>query len=215
MNDTRLKTIYSIALVSSMSLIMAVGCTGNDSMKYKVDTSLAEESTSEVVEMQDTEVSIEEDVAENSQIENAIMQEIEDLIGVKETATTPEEAELVSDAVTPEPERVLIKFAFDESTVSSEHGDTLWQYAQYLKENSNLVLEVSGHTDESGERVYNEYLSQKRAQAVAKILVEFGAPEDRVKTIGYANDLPLQGAISHREHRRVELDFQDQHIVSN
>ncbi len=214
MNNLPLKTLYSVALISSMSLIMATGCTGNDSLKYKVDTSLAETASVEVTavdsekELMHDEVAIEDMQAEIETVEETII-----ALDVVETSEQAVEPAMVES--TPRPDNTIIHFSFDNSQVTDEHGDALWQYAQFLKENPNLVLEVSGHTDESGERVYNEYLSKKRAESVASILIEFGAPEDRIKIVGYASDLPLAGARNHKEHRRVELDFQDQQIVSN
>ena len=116
---------------------------------------------------------------------------------------------------TPKPDSGLISFAFDQSIIDAQYGELLWQHAQYLKENKNLVLLVSGHTDSSGAKKYNDMLSKKRAKQVASILIEFGVPAERIKVSGNGSDQPLAGALTHRDNRRVELEFQDQQIVSN
>ena len=118
-----------------------------------------------------------------------------------------ENSTLKNKNITPEPQQKIISFAFNKSDVNAEYGELLWQYAQYLKENEGVILEVSGHTDNSGARVYNESLSKKRADQVANILFEFGAPVDRVVVIGKGSESPLANAVLNREHRRVELNY--------
>ena len=54
-----------------------------------------------------------------------------------------------------------------------------------------------------------------RTDSVAGVLLGLGVSEEQINVIGNASDEPLMGAISHREHRRVELNYQDQNIVSN
>ena len=54
------------------------------------------------------------------------------------------------------------------------------------------VVEVEGHTDESGAADYNKVLSQKRADNVKAYLVSnFGFSEDQFKAIGYGEERPL------------------------
>ena len=112
------------------------------------------------------------------------------------------------------PEESLIGFGFDRSEVDEQFHELLKQHAQYLSENKDIKLKVTGHTDSFGPKEYNQYLSKKRAEAVAKLLVEYGAPEDQIVLEGNADDEPLLTAAHQREHRRVELDYQDQRLVS-
>ena len=115
---------------------------------------------------------------------------------------------------TNKPQERLIGFGFDQSGVDEQYHELLKQHAQYLSENKDIKLKVSGHTDSFGPKEYNQYLSQKRAEAVAQLLVEFGAPEDRIVLESSADEEPLISAAHQREHRRVELDYQDQRLVS-
>ncbi len=212
MKNLNKQAVYSAALISSMSLIMVVGCAGNDSVKYKVDTSLADET---LVVVEEPVPSVVEVQAEEQVIETAESVEQAEEQSVATDLSEQVEPEKTEPEATPQPEDYIISFAFDDSSVTEKHGDLLWQYAQYLKENPKLTLNVSGHTDESGARIYNEMLSKKRADEVARVLVDFGVSADRIKAVGFASDLPLAGATSHRQHRRVELDFSDEQMVSN
>ena len=112
------------------------------------------------------------------------------------------------------PEERLIGFGFDQAEVDAQYHELLKQHAQYLSENKDIKLKVNGHTDSFGPKEYNQYLSQKRAEAVVKLLVEYGAPEDQIMLEGNADEEPLVSAAHQSEHRRVELDYQDQRLVS-
>ena len=217
MNTTNTKYKYPAAILVSIPLLILGGCAGNDA-KNNIDTSLAESEINKMMEDENLPNqhmdNLPEDMAssvDQSYQGAAETLEVDELV----VASEVDEPEIASQETTPKPQEEIIGFAFDESNVNSQYGELLWQHAQYLKENKNLVLYVSGHTDSSGAALYNEALSKKRANEVAKILQEFGAPEEQVKVIAKASDEPLIGAVHHREHRRVELDYQDQQIVSN
>ncbi|MCW9047223.1 MAG: OmpA family protein [Gammaproteobacteria bacterium] len=194
----------------SLPLLVLGGCANNDTVKMMPDETLALEQVIEVDEIA---------VENNSDIDGFVSIETEESISVIEPVESliespVNENEMLGTA-TPKPDESMIGFAFDQSDIDAQYGELLWQHAQYLKENKNLILNVSGHTDSSGARIYNEFLSKKRADQVAKILLDFGVPKERIKVTGNASDQPLIGAVTNKEHRRVELDYQDQQIVSN
>ena len=218
MKDMKKHTIYSLALLSSMSLLMVVGCAGNDTMKYQVDTAIAESEDrvadgveSQIINMlTDDEVGLAE--VSTDQHSNQFDAEMAVINGndLNEATVLVEPAE-----VTAKPLEARVAFGFDDASVNDEYADMLWQHALYLKENSSLVLQISGHTDQSGDPAYNQYLSKKRAESVSNLLIEYGAPAERINIGAYSSEQPLAGAINHREHRRVEMEYQDQQIVSN
>jgi len=201
--------ITSATLAITLPLLMLGGCAGHESVKLSSDVGIKNNEVVEPIE-----------VVDGSQLETGIVvdfvpeQEI-NAVAESETIEPIEETTVAEKPQTPVPTESLIGFAFDQSNISAEYGEMLWQHAQYLQENKNLILRISGHTDNSGARVYNEMLSLKRAQQVANILIDFGVPEDRIKVSGKASDQPLIGAVNQREHRRVELDFEDTQLVSN
>lgn len=205
------KSTWPVAVAISMPLLMLGGCAGNDTVKLTPDSSIAE---NEIIEQ--TNITNDQQIEiEATSVDSAAEPMGEENIQLVEPVESQVTEVAVVEGKTPKPEEEIIGFGFDKSDIDSAYGELLWQHAQYLIENKNLVLHINGHTDNSGARVYNEMLSKKRANQVAKILGEFGAPENRIKVTGNAGDQPLAGAIHHREHRRVELDYQDQQIVSN
>jgi len=206
------KINHSLLLAVSLPLLILGGCAANESVKLSSETDFSTEQESSILNEQPTEID-----------ELISVTPIEESINVVEP---PEVADDVSIEImlvdnvkikepTPKPQKLIIGFSFDEANIDATYGEVLWQHAQYLKENENLILNISGHTDRSGARVYNEMLSQKRAEKVAKILMDFGVLESQIKVTANASDQPLMGAIHNRQHRRVELDFQDPQIVSN
>jgi outer membrane protein OmpA-like peptidoglycan-associated protein len=71
----------------------------------------------------------------------------------------------------------------------------------------NPVLSIAGHTDARGEADYNQSLSERRADAVKRLLVEaYKLPADTFVTVGYGKQRlknvadPFAG-----ENRRVEI----------
>lgn len=78
-----------------------------------------------------------------------------------------------------------------------------------LKENPQIVVEISGHTDNVGSAVYNQRLSQRRAQAIVNWLMEKGVEKGRLKAMGYGEERPLASNDDEKEgrelNRRVEF----------
>ena len=70
------------------------------------------------------------------------------------------------------------------------------------------MVTVEGHTDNVGDAYKNILLSQDRADAVVKYLIEKGVNEDRLTAKGYGGTQPLaksDGRKYHPENRRVEF----------
>ena len=53
------------------------------------------------------------------------------------------------------------------------------------------MIEVSGHTDNTGDPEINRTLSQRRAEAVRAALVAGGAPADQLVAKGYGSGQPV------------------------
>lgn len=71
-----------------------------------------------------------------------------------------------------------------------------------------LNLIVEGHTDSSGAANLNQRLSEKRANAVARYLVDAGVARDRLTTIGYGEARPVapnDTARNKERNRRIQF----------
>lgn len=84
-----------------------------------------------------------------------------------------------------------VYFATDSSTLNSEATITLQRQAQWLMANSASVV-IEGHADERGTREYNLALGARRAAAVRSYLVSLGVPANRVRTVSYGKERPVE-----------------------
>ncbi len=87
--------------------------------------------------------------------------------------------------------------------------------ALFLKDNPNRKVLVEGHTDSRGSESYNLKLSQKRANAVKKALVERGIEPERIIAKGYGEAYPVASnltAAGRQQNRRVEIVILDEGV---
>jgi peptidoglycan-associated lipoprotein len=100
-----------------------------------------------------------------------------------------------------------VKFPVNRFALSKEAEDKLMEFAERLKgENKNVYLEIQGHTDASGDKMYNFKLGEERAEAVRRFLSKQGIALNRMSTISYGEDEPVSKNTSRKgraENRRV------------
>ena len=84
-----------------------------------------------------------------------------------------------------------ILFEFNSYTVGPEYQGLMTDVAAWLAQNQGAKLTVEGHCDERGTIEYNLALGETRAEAVKNQLVKAGVKEDRVKTISYGKEMPV------------------------
>ena len=72
-------------------------------------------------------------------------------------------------------------------------------------ENPDLRIRVDGHTDASGSAEYNQSLSERRADAVAKYLTDTGIDPSRIETRGAGESEPVFSGADAFRNRRIEL----------
>ncbi len=106
-----------------------------------------------------------------------------------------------------------IPFSADSSDVRSQYIQEISRLADFLKKNPTKQVEIQGHASLDGDRIYNRKLSEKRAFAVAEILIkQFDVEPKRVKSFGYGIDQPRVNEISVRANaanRRIEAVITD------
>ena len=70
-----------------------------------------------------------------------------------------------------------------------------------MKANPNMVAEIAGHTDTTGDETYNMWLSLWRAEAVVKFLTEQGIDPRRLNTTYFGEDQTYHHNDTFREGR--------------
>lgn len=85
-----------------------------------------------------------------------------------------------------------VNFATNSDRVISSSMEKIEETADFLKSYPLTTVIIEGHTDSQGAAQYNRDLSQRRAEAVAKILVEdYGIKRERVTAVGFGEEKPL------------------------
>lgn len=83
-----------------------------------------------------------------------------------------------------------IFYDFDKATLRPESKTALDEMAQMLRDNPNVTIEMSSHTDRMGSDEYNMDLSHRRAKSVVDYLIAAGITADRLKYQGYGESRP-------------------------
>jgi outer membrane protein OmpA-like peptidoglycan-associated protein len=83
------------------------------------------------------------------------------------------------------------EFDFDKSVLREQVRVVLDELAGKLKTADYDRLEIVGHTDRIGTEDYNQYLSERRAWAVARYLIEQGVPANKVRVEGRGMHEPV------------------------
>ncbi len=84
-----------------------------------------------------------------------------------------------------------IYFETDSFSILPESEPELQQLVVFLKNNASLLVEIQGHTDNSGNKEKNQILSEKRAKSVVDYLVKNGVELSRLKFKGYGDTKPV------------------------
>ena len=83
-----------------------------------------------------------------------------------------------------------IFYDFDKATLRPESQKALDELVKLLNDNPNITIELSAHTDYKGSDLYNERLSQRRAESVVNYLIANGIAADRLTPKGYGEGKP-------------------------
>lgn len=108
-------------------------------------------------------------------------------------------------------DEAVLHFPNNGSDLGPEARQAVVEVAERLKAFAGAyALVVSGHTSSLGPKAHNRALSLKRAEAVAKVLVEAGIPADRITVLGKGPDEPIADNATRQgqsRNRRVEIDL--------
>jgi outer membrane protein OmpA-like peptidoglycan-associated protein len=108
------------------------------------------------------------------------------------------------------PIKRYITFDYRQYEIRPWMHKILDEYAQVLKQNNDLIVEVSGHTSRPGSAEINEDLSKNRAASVAAYLTNEGVNPSRIRTKWYGPANPVASndtAQGRAKNRRAELNL--------
>jgi len=88
-------------------------------------------------------------------------------------------------------ENEKIYFDFDKSDLKPESQAILKKKADWLREHPEYSLRIEGNCDERGTNEYNLALGERRANSAKKFLVALGIAEERIATISYGEERPV------------------------
>ena len=101
-----------------------------------------------------------------------------------------------------------VLFDNDSDVVNNPRDDQFQRFADFMARYTNVKAVIEGHTSSIGDAEYNQDLSERRAKAVEKILVDdFGVDASRISSVGYGETRPIAEGDSpsaHAANRRID-----------
>lgn len=100
-----------------------------------------------------------------------------------------------------------IYFSFNSSKISTSYYPYLYSIVHRMRENPELNLTISGHSDKRGSRRANYAVSLRRAENTAAFITGMGIDKARIKIVNYGDSRPVKRGLSNDMDRRVEFSF--------
>lgn len=148
-----------------------------------------------------------EDLGKKAEIKEESLREQ----AIREKAAREEAARREAAAQKTELKKVALEsiyFDFDQWLIRDEQKEIMVKDAEWLKANPQAKIRIEGNCDERGTAEYNLALGQKRAEAASGFLRGLGISENRMQTISYGEERPLdQGhdEAAWAKNRRVDF----------
>jgi outer membrane protein OmpA-like peptidoglycan-associated protein len=102
-----------------------------------------------------------------------------------------------------------ILYDYDKFNIRPDAAIRLDTLVQTLVDNPKISIELSSHTDQRGKNVYNQKLSQQRAQAAVDYIVSKGVDKARITAKGYGESRPIvanpKSEADYQRNRRTEF----------
>lgn len=104
-----------------------------------------------------------------------------------------------------------LEFENGKADILPEMEDDLSKVVDFLIDHPSFRLNISGHTDSSGDALFNLALSQRRADAIRTWVIDRGVDETRLSATGYGSQKPIVAEEKTEEdravNRRVEFEI--------
>lgn len=101
-----------------------------------------------------------------------------------------------------------VEFETGSDALKSSSEASLNEAAEILKAHPTVRVQIEGYTDNVGDKVFNQKLSEKRAAAVKNFLVSKSVAADRLETKGFGETAPKgdnKTAEGRALNRRIEF----------
>lgn len=101
-----------------------------------------------------------------------------------------------------------INYNTNSADITLESKNVLSSFADYLKKNENIRVEIRGHTDNVGNSNNNLLLSTNRAFTVYDVLMQLGVTKSRIQFKGFGDKKPIADNASDEgkaKNRRTEF----------
>ncbi|EMR04347.1 Photosystem I chlorophyll a apoprotein [Cesiribacter andamanensis AMV16] len=106
-----------------------------------------------------------------------------------------------------------IYYDFDKADIRADAALELDKLVTVLRDNPQLVIELSSHTDSRGDLAYNIDLSQRRAESAVRYIISKGIDSKRITARGYGKTRPIianaETEEEHQVNRRTEFKVTD------
>ena len=175
------KSLGILILVLCLGLIM-VGCPKKTVVKEEPSVKKGEEAALAEREKA-AKLEAEKTAKEKMKEEEARKEFEESLVAKKEPGIAGEvfESKLLKD----------IHFDFDKYDIRPGDAEILKENAALLVKYPKVKIQIEGHCDERGTVEYNLALAERRANNTKKYLISLGISADRISTISYGKERPL------------------------
>jgi outer membrane protein OmpA-like peptidoglycan-associated protein len=124
--------------------------------------------------------------------------------------TAAQTMDIVLDALTAKTRMIFnnITFETNSAELNSESFSEVYRIVEFMKDNPDLRIEISAHTDDVGSQEYNARLSDKRAASVVIFLIKNNVAKERLQPKGYGKLQPIvpnDTDENRAKNRRVEI----------
>ena len=116
----------------------------------------------------------------------------------------------VNESGCPDKFTLKLNFEYDSAKITAGSEEEIEKFAAFLKAYVNYKAIVVGHTDNRGSAIYNQKLSEKRAQAVVNALISKGVNPQQLVAVGKGESDPIASNMleeGRSENRRIEAQL--------
>jgi len=195
----------TMAIAITLPAFFIIACGSNETRQ------ISEENLEQEIYSQPEEVVTGDEIAMPAEmtINEAVVE-----IDKAESELVNQVTEALQEETIPQPSDLVFYFDTNQSAVKQDDFDSLISHAEYLIKHPGIKLKLIGHTDQSGDQQYNQWLAKKRSDSVAKVLIQYGVQAEQLSMESQGEDLPVSGFEHAIFDRRVELEYSEETQLS-